>query len=223
LRELAAVRICAYGPTPPTRKDAGVARRPAVILINPFEVPPEADDALVAEWDRARAFLAARAAFRETTLHRALRADIPLRFVNIALIDAPATWRDAVGDPDFPGAAMPFAAHPALYEVEREDGEPDGAGGVLLIQPFEVPDGEDERFLAGWEGVRERFALRQGYLGTRLHRSLGPADFRFVAVVRWSSPLMVARTLQQPEAERAIASMPFPGQPALYLPHAGGP
>ena len=37
-------------------------------------------------------------------------------------------------------------------------GGPDAAGGVLLIVPFEVPDGEDARFPAAWEEVREVFS-----------------------------------------------------------------
>lgn len=198
-----------------------MARTPAVILIDAFEVPPPADDAFAADWERARQFLAAAGAVTSIALHRALRDDVALRFVDVAAVESPATWRDAVRDPGFPGAAMPFRAHPGLYGVDAEDGEPDGAGGVLLICPFTVPAADDERFAAGWNGVRELFAPRQGYLGTRLHRSLGEADFRFVAVVRWSSPLMFARALQEPETEQAIAAMPCAGRPALYLRHAG--
>ena len=48
------------------------------------------------------------------------------------------------------------------------DGAPDDAGGVLLIVPFDVPAGEDERFLAAWEEVREVFSARRGYLGAQL-------------------------------------------------------
>ena len=111
---------------------------------------------------------------------------------------------------------MPFTAHPSLYEVVREDGEPEGGGGVVLINPFEVPPGEDERFLAGWERAREAMAARPGYLGTRLHRSLAPTDFRFVNVARWSSPLMFARALQEPEVQQAAAAVDFRSHPALY-------
>jgi hypothetical protein len=58
-------------------------------------------------------------------------------------------------------------------------------------------------------------AQQQGYHGTRLHRSLTPADFRFVNIARWSSPLMFARAL---EFTDAAAAMPFPSHPALYAP-----
>jgi heme oxygenase (mycobilin-producing) len=133
---------------------------------------------------------------RATGLYRALRSDVTFRFVGVA----------AAGGQD--------------YDVVHEDGRPDGHGGVVLIDPFAVPDGDDERFLAGWGRVRDLLAQRPGYLGTRLHRSVGPADYRFVDIARWSSPLAFARAMQRPEIERAAAAIPFPSHPALYLPVA---
>jgi hypothetical protein len=97
-------------------------------------------------------------------VYRALRPDAGFRFVAIAEGDG--------------------------YEVVREDGTPDVDGGVVLIDPFEVPAGEDDAFLAGWDDAR---GAQQGYLGSRLYRATGPADFRFVGLARWSSPLMVQR------------------------------
>jgi heme oxygenase (mycobilin-producing) len=111
---------------------------------------------------------------------------------------------------------MPFPAHPSLYEVVLENGEPDGAEGVVLINLFEVPAEDDEPFVAGLHRARELLAGRPGYLGTRLYRSLGPADFRFVNVARWSSPLAFSKAVGQPAFERAAAAMPFGSHPALY-------
>jgi hypothetical protein len=91
-------------------------------------------------------------------------------------------------------------------------GGPDAGGGVLLIVPFDVPEGEDERFLAAWESVRELFSARRGYLGAQVLRS---RDARCVAVVHWSSPLMYARAVR--EEGDVIAALPFPGHPALYI------
>ena len=91
-------------------------------------------------------------------------------------------------------------------------GAPDAAGGVLLIVPFDVPEGEDDRFLAAWEPVGDVFAARRGHLGAQLLRS---ADARYVAVVHWSSPLMYARTVR--EEGDIIAALPFPSHPALYV------
>ena len=117
-------------------------------------------------------------------LYRALRPDVDFRFVSVAEGDG--------------------------YEVVREDGAPDTPGGVVLFDPFEVPAGEDDAFLAGWDATRAVLAGQQGYLGARLHRAAGPAEFRFIDLARWSSPLMVQRA-----AARAI---PFPSHPALYQP-----
>jgi heme-degrading monooxygenase HmoA len=160
-------------------------------LINLFEVSPEDDDAFLAAWRSERV--------EGGVLLRALRAEADFRFVELAAVE--------------PGAA---AARAGLYEVVHEDGAPDGAEGVTLVNPFEVPAGEDERFVAGWERARASLADQRGYLGTRLHRSAGAADFRFVNVARWSSPLMFARATQRPEFRAAGADLPYRAHPALY-------
>ena len=103
------------------------------------------------------------------------------------------------------------------YEVVHEDGEPDGHEGTALIAPVEVGADDEERFLAAWHAVRDVLAGQRGYLGARLHRAIGEdADFRFVALVRWSSPLMVQRAARTP-AFAALPALPFPAYPALYL------
>jgi hypothetical protein len=101
------------------------------------------------------------------TLYRALRDDVTYRFVAIA-----------------PGTG---------YEVAYEDGDPDGAGGVVLVEPFAVPPEDDEPFLAAWREAHDALAARRGYLGARLYRAAAPAEPRWVEIARWSSPLMVAR------------------------------
>jgi hypothetical protein len=88
----------------------------------------------------------------------------------------------------------------AAHEVVRERGEPDG-DGVFLIDEFEVPEAEADAFLADWEASLAPLAGRRGYLGARLHRR----GERFVAVLRWSSPLMVHRAREL-----------LPPAPALY-------
>jgi heme-degrading monooxygenase HmoA len=168
-------------------------------LINLFAVAPEADDEFLADWEGARESLAAEEGFASITLYRALRSDVEFRFVDVARMD---------------GAS--FAAHPSAYEVVHEEGAPDGSEGVTLINPFEVPADEDERFVAGWERARAGLADQRGYLGTRLHRSVGAADFRFVNVARWSSPLMFSRAVQRPEFRDAAAGVPYAAHPALY-------
>jgi hypothetical protein len=101
------------------------------------------------------------------TVYRALRDDAPYRFVAIA-----------------PGAA---------YEAHFEDGDPAGAGGVVLVEPFEVPPADDEPFLAAWREAYAALTGQRGYLGTRLYRGVARAEPRWVEVARWSSPLMYFR------------------------------
>jgi heme oxygenase (mycobilin-producing) len=169
-----------------------------VVLITLFEVPEGADEAFLDGWDAA------------AVLHRALRADVDFRFVSLAPDSAPQR------------PETPFVSHPGLYEVVHEDGAPDGAGGVVLINPFAVPADADDAFVDGWSSARDALAGEHGYLGTRLHRSAGEADFRFVNVARWSSPLMFARAVGRPEFREQAGRMPFASHPALYTVIRGG-
>jgi heme-degrading monooxygenase HmoA len=187
-----------------------------VRLISAFEVPPDADEAFIAGWEHARGVLEGRDAAAAPTLHRALRPDVEFRFVNVVRVDSPEAWQQSIGDADLPEAMTVFKAHSGLYAIVHEDGTPEAAGGVILITPFEVPAGDDEVFLIGWERVRELLAAQRGYLGTRLHRSLAAASFRFVNIARWSSPLAFSRALQRPEVQQAAAAMAFRSHPALY-------
>jgi heme oxygenase (mycobilin-producing) len=189
----------------------------AVTLINFFDVPADADEAFLAGWERARDFLAARQGFGATALHRALRPDAEFRFVDVARVEAPEAWREAVADLAFPGRAMPFPGRPALYEIVHEDGAVDDAGGVIPINAFEAPAEADAPFLDGWRRAREALAGQRGYLGTRLHRALrADAALRFVNVARWSSPLMFSRAVGRPEFREVSAAMPFASHTALY-------
>jgi heme-degrading monooxygenase HmoA len=187
-----------------------------VRLISAFEVPPDADEAFIAAWEQANDVLQERDGATAPALHRALRPDAEFRFVNVARVESVEAWQQAIGDAQLPGDTIAFTAHAGLYQVVHEDGVPEGPGGVILINPFEVPAGDDERFLTGWDRARQVLATQRGYLGTRLHRSLAAASFRFVNVARWSSPLAFSKAVAQPEFQHAAAALPFPSHPALY-------
>jgi heme-degrading monooxygenase HmoA len=86
---------------------------------------------------------------------------------------------------------------------------------VVLINAFEVPEGEDEAFLQGWERGRAFLSTQEGYLSTRLHRSLSPdADFRYVNVALWQSAQHFQAATSQPEFRDA--PVPFPFHASLY-------
>jgi hypothetical protein len=105
----------------------------------------------------------------------------------------------------------PFAAVDGS-DVVREAGTPDVDGGAVLIEPFAVPPGDEDAFLAAWERLRSARATQRGYLGSRLFR----ADGGFADFTRWSSPLMYARALKLPVV--LDAAPPYDSDPALYMP-----
>jgi hypothetical protein len=112
------------------------------------------------------------------------------------LADEPREPAGAVYRAWRPDARFPFVevvAGGGPYDVVHEDGSPDGAEGVTLVEPFDVPGGEDDAFLDAWRAEHAGLAGRRGYLGARLYRRAAPAEFRFVEIARWSSPLMVSR------------------------------
>ena len=83
------------------------------------------------------------------------------------------------------------------------------------VRAFEVPEGEDEAFLEGWERAREFLSRQEGYLSTRLHRSLTPtADFRYVNVALWQSAQLFQAATSQPEFRDA--AVPFRFHVSLY-------
>ena len=88
---------------------------------------------------------------------------------------------------------------------------------VILINPFEVPDGaDDEQFLSGWDRAAEYMRQQPGFLNSRLHRALDPgARFRFVNVAEWEAPQAFQAAVSSDEF-RAIAERGMPGSPALY-------
>ena len=172
------------------------------MLIEAFEVPPEEDEGFLAGVLRPRDGTASPRLASASVLYRALREDATLRWVAVTRLDT--SERSARSPRD------------AAYEIVHDEGAVDGGGGVVQIVAFEVPEPGDERFRAGWEEARAADAQQQGWLGTRLHRSLGPAHLRWVQISRWSSPLMVHRARGRPEVRAAAQALPFAAHSALY-------
>jgi hypothetical protein len=161
-------------------------------FITAFEVSPSRDEA----------FLASLAT--SGTMHRALRDDVEFRFVDVA----------RAGAPEIPDGSSGFPSHPGTYEQIRFHGRPDVAGGVLRIELLEVPDA-GERLLEGWERARDVVAGQQGWIGRTLYRAVAPAEFAFVEIAQWSSPLMLARASARPEFMDATTTR-FRSHAALY-------
>jgi heme-degrading monooxygenase HmoA len=89
---------------------------------------------------------------------------------------------------------------------------------LVLINAFEVPEGRDDEFVAGWTAACEFLETQPGYLGTALHKAVVPgAEFRFVNVARWRTTDEF-RAATSSEGFRAAAAglAGFRSHPGLY-------
>jgi len=107
-------------PSHTTRKETIMNPAP-VVLINAFEVPDGQDEAFLAAWERARAFLATQPGYLSTRLHRSLSPAADFRFVNVAVWQSPQAFQAAISQPGFTAAPVPFPFHASLYQVVHED------------------------------------------------------------------------------------------------------
>ena len=88
---------------------------------------------------------------------------------------------------------------------------------VILINPFEVPAGEEEQFLKAWNEAGELLRHAPGFLSTQLHQSLDPqAKFRFINVAQWESPQHFQAAMSTEAFQQLRQKMPFTAYPALY-------
>ena len=88
---------------------------------------------------------------------------------------------------------------------------------IVLINPFEVPQGQEEAFLKGWHAAAEHLRQAPGFLSARLHESLDPqARFRFVNVAEWESPQHFQAAMSSEAFQQSRGKMPFTAFPALY-------
>lgn len=88
---------------------------------------------------------------------------------------------------------------------------------VTLINPFEVPVDKEDQFLERWNAAADYLRQQEGFVSTRLHRSLDPgATFRFVNVALWESAEHFRQAISTPEAQELTKDMPFSSYPALY-------
>ena len=89
---------------------------------------------------------------------------------------------------------------------------------VTLINAFEVPADQAERFIAAWEASRDFLQTQPGYLETALHQALAPdADFLFVNIARWeSAEAFTAATRSPGFRESAIGLAGYGRHPGLY-------
>jgi heme oxygenase (mycobilin-producing) len=61
---------------------------------------------------------------------------------------------------------------------------------IVLIHPFQVNAGQEEEFLTAWKAVDQYMKKQNGFIETKLHRSLNYNNlttFSFVNIAHWES------------------------------------
>lgn len=89
---------------------------------------------------------------------------------------------------------------------------------LVLINAFEVPEGRDDEFIAGWTAACEFLDAQPGYLGTALHEAVAPGSaFRFVNVARWRTADEFGAATSSEGFRAAAAGLgKFTSHPGLY-------
>jgi heme oxygenase (mycobilin-producing) len=83
---------------------------------------------------------------------------------------------------------------------------------VVLVNAFEVPDGQEEQFLADWRHAADWMRQQPGFVSSRLHQSLDPAaEFRYVNVADH-----FRKAAASPEFQQRTSGMNVRAHPALY-------
>jgi len=90
---------------------------------------------------------------------------------------------------------------------------------VILINPFEVPEGKEEECLKMWEEAAEYLKGRPGFINTNLHQTiLEGSKFRFINVAEWETPESFFNAVKSDEFQKITeGSMDeYPHYPSLY-------
>jgi quinol monooxygenase YgiN len=78
---------------------------------------------------------------------------------------------------------------------------------VILINPFEVPEGKEHEALAFWDMAAEFLRKQPGFISTRLHKAIVPwARFYLINVAEWESVQLYEAALNS-EGYRKLAEL----------------
>ena len=108
------------------REDSGPWQLPAAaVVIDPFQVAPEADGVFLSGWDAAASALRERPGYLGGALYRSLSAAVYFRFVEITAWTGRDTYEEALRHPGFLARTnmrrshIPFRSYPVLYTPVR--------------------------------------------------------------------------------------------------------
>lgn len=87
----------------------------------------------------------------------------------------------------------------------------------VLINPFEVPEGQEEEVILYWEKCAAVLKKQKGFISTKLHRAMMPhARFLLINIAEWETQADFFAAIQS-EAFQAVAKTSnVPNYPALY-------
>lgn len=92
-----------------------------------------------------------------------------------------------------------------------------GDKNVILINAFGVPQGKEEDFLSLWKKAASLLTDKDGFIESKLHRSLGPdARYRFVNMAKWASPQAFQAAVAQPEFQAMEKQWSYEHERGLY-------
>jgi heme-degrading monooxygenase HmoA len=93
-----------------------------VTLINSFEVPGDAADRFIVEWEKTRDYLQTQPGYVDTALHQAVSPSADFLFVNVAHWRTAEDFAAAIQSPGFLESAaglVGYRPHASLYRVVR--------------------------------------------------------------------------------------------------------
>lgn len=109
-----------------------------------------------------------------------------------------------------------------LSDATRSDGTSFGdqlraapAGPIVLLNTFDVPDGEAQAFQRGWARVAEVLRRQPGFVSTNLHRPVGESRL-WVNYAVWESADAFRAALATAEFRAAAAAVLPAGFRRLY-------
>ncbi len=82
---------------------------------------------------------------------------------------------------------------------------------VTLINIFEVPAGDEDKFLTAWEKTRDYLKTFPAHIETALHGT----QFRFVNIAHWTSEAEFGAAIGSPGFRAAAAGLRWTLHPAL--------
>ncbi len=90
---------------------------------------------------------------------------------------------------------------------------------VILINPFDIPEGKEEEALAFWELAADFMREQPGFLSTGLHKAVVPwAHFKLINVAEWESAEHFEAVINSTEFKDLTGPYMelFPHYPGLY-------